>query len=696
STWSPEVPAAPNLVFTASAALQSASAASQNVAPVLSFYDSSNHVLVTTPGQQATAPQGSWVSSAPVVAIAPAGTAAVSFGLDVPATSAGQSLYVDDASLTATTDHVPNVVGPLHTQGTNIVDGNGNPVTLRGVNLYGFEDSADPAIVNQSDVAVMKAWGANVVRIALGEQLWDPQSCAFDPNYESNVTTVVNWVTEAGMVAELDLHFNNPKDLGALGSCPVAAPQLSADNPGSDTFWTSVAGQFKNNPLVAFNLYNEPEQGLTDSQYLEGGSVNNYPAEGMQELYNDVRNTGATNLVFVTGMNWGGTPPPADAMVSGNNIVYSSHVYTCPNNPPPNCTNSYSATPSNPYDPSSLLEPWQVWQQQHQVPVSIGEFGWPTNSSGTFNANVITFAEAQHWGWTAFCWDGNPGWPWDLVQSKVAQGPAQPSPSGMPVLAALAQAAANGPGAQPGYWMAAADGGIFAFGTAPFYGSMGATHLNQPVVAMAPTPGDVGYREVASDGGIFAFGAAPFYGSMGATHLNAPVLSMANDAATGGYWLVASDGGIFSFNAPFFGSMGGTRLQAPIVGMVATPDGGGYWLVASDGGVFAFGDATYQGSLAGQQLAAPVVGAASTADDRGYYLVMANGAVATFGDAQYRGSMSSASLTRPIVAMATTPDGGGYWLVASDGGVFSFGDALFEGSMGGTRLNSPVVAAAGA
>jgi len=38
-----------------------------------------------------------------------------------------------------------------------------------------------------------------------------------------------------------------------------------------------------------------------------------------------------------------------------------------------------------------------------------------------------------------------------------------------------------------GYWEIASDGGIFAFGDAGFYGSMGATHLNAPVVGIAPT-----------------------------------------------------------------------------------------------------------------------------------------------------------------------------------------------------------------
>jgi hypothetical protein len=64
-----------------------------------------------------------------------------------------------------------------------------------------------------------------------------------------------------------------------------------------------------------------------------------------------------------------------------------------------------------------------------------------------------------------------------------------------------------------GYWLVAADGGIFAYGDAAFDGSTGAIRLNQPVVGIAPFGNDAGYWLVAKDGGIFAFGGAPFLGS---------------------------------------------------------------------------------------------------------------------------------------------------------------------------------------
>ncbi|MGH2689260.1 MAG: hypothetical protein ACRDKW_10710, partial [Actinomycetota bacterium] len=59
-----------------------------------------------------------------------------------------------------------------------------------------------------------------------------------------------------------------------------------------------------------------------------------------------------------------------------------------------------------------------------------------------------------------------------------------------------------------------------------------ALRLNRPVVGMAPTPTGQGYWLVASDGGIFAFGDAPFLGSTGALRLNRPVVGMAGAIQT--------------------------------------------------------------------------------------------------------------------------------------------------------------------
>ena len=246
-----------------------------------------------------------------------------------------------------------------------------------------------------------------------------------------------------------------------------------------------------------------------------------------------------------------------------------------------------------------------------------------------------------------------------------------------------------------GYRFAAADGGVFNFGSSQFRGSMGGTTLNQPVVGMANSTSGDGYWLVAKDGGVFSFGDATFYGSTGAMKLNQPVVGMASTHDGRGYWLVASDGGIFSFgDATFYGSTGAMKLNQPVVGMAVTPSGNGYWLVASDGGIFSFGDATFYGSTGAMKLNQPVVGMAVTPSGNGYWLVASDGGIFSFGAAQFMGSMGGTRLNAPVVGMAIVPDAQGYWLVAKDGGIFSFGAAQFMGSMGGTRLNQPIVAMA--
>jgi outer membrane protein assembly factor BamB len=253
----------------------------------------------------------------------------------------------------------------------------------------------------------------------------------------------------------------------------------------------------------------------------------------------------------------------------------------------------------------------------------------------------------------------------------------------------------GGPPPTQGYWTAATDGGVFAYGNAHFFGSTGNIHLNQPIVGMAATPGGGGYWMVASDGGVFAFGNAHFFGSTGNIRLNQPVVGMASTPDGGGYWLVARDGGVFSFgDAAFFGSTGNIHLNQPIVGMAAAA-GGGYWLVAADGGIFSFGPgAGFHGSTGNIRLNQPVVGMAATPDGGGYWMVASDGGIFAFGTAQFFGSTGALHLNAPVVGIAPTAGGRGYRLTATDGGIFCFGEASYYGSHGGLPLNAPMVAIA--
>jgi hypothetical protein len=207
--------------------------------------------------------------------------------------------------------------------------------------------------------------------------------------------------------------------------------------------------------------------------------------------------------------------------------------------------------------------------------------------------------------------------------------------------------------------------------------------LDAPIVGIAATSDGRGYWLVGSDGGIFTFGDAHYYGSMGGRRMNASVVGIAA-GSRGGYWMVGSDGGIFTFgNTLFYGSMGGEHLNAPIVGIASTPGGGGYWLVASDGGVFSFGAARYYGSMGDSHLDAAIVGMAPDNSTGGYRMVGSDGGIFAF-HSPYAGSDESDPLRAPMRAIAPSPSGDGYWLATETGAISAFGGAPFEGAIDGT------------
>jgi hypothetical protein len=263
------------------------------------------------------------------------------------------------------------------------------------------------------------------------------------------------------------------------------------------------------------------------------------------------------------------------------------------------------------------------------------------------------------------------------------------------------------PPPQHGYWLVGSDGGIFTFGSAQFYGSTGAFHLQRPVVGIVPTTDRRGYWLDASDGGVFAFGDSGYFGSIPGlglhpagsglpNSLDAPIVGMVPSADGGGYFMVASDGGVFAFgDAKFAGSCPGIGgCAGAAVAVMPDASGRGYWLVTQSGAVYAFGDAPYYGAPGRQSV--PVTSAVRTPDGRGYWILFANGAIAPYGDAGNFGApVGALGGPNPATAIFATADGGGYWVASGSGGIYPYGDAPNDGSMAGTRLNGSIIAGTG-
>jgi endoglucanase len=221
----------------------------------------------------------------------------------------------------------------------HLVDGSGQTVQLRGVNVSSLEfipiqgwSAANPWGGQTGDATPnwsrIKTWKVNTVRIPLNEASWlgyrcsDVSGAMRDPdpghNYQATVKAAVADATAAGLYVILDLHWTAPGTF-----CPLAQnPMADADN--SIGFWTSLAGTFKGYPNVLFEPFNEPfffwmtsgadpwkvlRDGGTFTQYVTGSSKvytapHTWQSAGMQQMLDAIRATGATNVVLVGAPNW--------------------------------------------------------------------------------------------------------------------------------------------------------------------------------------------------------------------------------------------------------------------------------------------------------------------------------------------------------------------------------------------------------
>jgi hypothetical protein len=94
---------------------------------------------------------------------------------------------------------------------------------------------------------------------------------------------------------------------------------------------------------------------------------------------------------------------------------------------------------------------------------------------------------------------------------------------------------------------------------------------------------------VAGDGGVFAFGDAVFYGSLGMKPPPDSIAGMATTPDRAGYWMVGNDGSVYPFgDAQGFGSSSTTKPVAPVAAITPTSDGQGYWLLEPDDWSYSF------------------------------------------------------------------------------------------------------------
>jgi len=401
----------------------------------------------------------------------PAMSANEVFSVTLSAPAGGAALGSVATATVTITPVASQAVLAIRVSGNHLIDANGNTVQLRGVNVSGLESVAiqgwDPGNPwggqtgdSTPNWATIKTWGVNAVRLPLNEASWLGLSCIdiggaggtpgaiikADPgaNYRATVAQSVAGATAAGLYVILDLHWAAPND-GATPACPTTQnPMADADH--SAAFWQSIADQFKTNPAVIFELFNEPflnsaalvgnapwpdllDGGAVTQLYFDGGSgVMNltWSTAGMQSLLDAVRATGATNVVLTS------------------TLAYSSQMdgwlkYK-PTDPAGQLGAVWHAYPSSQY-PSQVScvadDIVKVWLPQCSAlemaavkeilaagyPVVATEFGDAIGGSAPWASALLPFADANGISYLAWTWDVWPGASANVLITDAAGSP---------------------------------------------------------------------------------------------------------------------------------------------------------------------------------------------------------------------------------------------------------------------------------
>jgi len=301
----------------------------------------------------------------------------------------------------------------LHVQGNQLKDANGNTVRLLGINRAGSEYMCSPPTqggttfdgsTGPSSITAMLTWNINTVRLPLNEHCWlgINNTLISADEYRSSIIDYAVRLHQKGLYVVLDLHWSAPSSTTIMGGSSGNQLVTMAFADHAMDFWTSVATTFKTDPMVVFDLFNEPILDANDrfgnsavgdpwGCWLNGCSVSKGRVAGMQQMLDAVRGTGATQVVVAGGIDWAHKMDqwlqhkPSDPM---GNLMAAFHVYQPPlsNCSDTGCWNSALAAVAE------------------NVPVLTGEMGEQDCAHG-FIDGYMSWADSKGISYLGWAWN---------------------------------------------------------------------------------------------------------------------------------------------------------------------------------------------------------------------------------------------------------------------------------------------------
>jgi hypothetical protein len=303
----------------------------------------------------------------------------------------------------------PGPVAPdragLHVSGDRILDRQGVPARLLGVNRSGteyaciqgngfFDGPSDDA-----SIAAILSWNANSVRLPLNEDCWlaingAPPAYSGAP-YQRAVADFVARLLARGIHPILELHWSAPGLTKATEQSPMP------DRDHSIAFWSQVATRFGEDGDVVFELFNEPfpdanqDTAAAWTCWRDGGTCAGigYEVAGMQELVTAVRAAGARNLLLLGGVRY------ANAL--------SQWLAYAPRDPEHNVAAAWHAYDFNACSTVACYDE-QAGKLAGRVPVVATEIG-EQDCAGGFITTLMGWLDSRGQSYLGWKWDPSGG-----------------------------------------------------------------------------------------------------------------------------------------------------------------------------------------------------------------------------------------------------------------------------------------------
>jgi endoglucanase len=321
---------------------------------------------------------------------------------------------------------VPGRPGYLHTQGSQIVDSNGQAVRLTGLSWFGMETAnyAPHGLWVRSLDSMLDqiaGLGYNMIRLPFCSQLFDPGSTPNGVDAVKNpalvgltgfelMDAVVAGAGARGLRVLLDRHRPDADAQSALWYTDKYGESRWIDD------WKMLAQHYKGNPtVIGFDLHNEPHGAAS---WGDGNMATDWRAAA-ERAGNAVLAINPDLLIVVEGIEsyagtgawWGGNLRGAATypvrLDVAQRLVYSPHDY-----PPSLFAQPWFSAASYPANlPSVWREAWGYLAEGGIAPIFIGELGtkYQSDPDKQWLAALASYISAHDLSFAYWCWNPNSG-----------------------------------------------------------------------------------------------------------------------------------------------------------------------------------------------------------------------------------------------------------------------------------------------